>query len=108
VRPIVDLARWAGLAAGVGAASTGERLRAAADAGTLAADDASTLLEAFEVVREVRASHQIAQLEAGVPPDDFIAPEWLSAIARAHLKEAFRAVAAVQRGMSNELRIGAR
>jgi CBS domain-containing protein len=108
VRPIVDIARWAGLAAGVAAASTEERLRAAAAAGTLAADDSSTLLEAFDVVREVRASHQIAQLEAGEAPDDFIAPEWLSSIARAHLKQAFREVAAVQRGMSNELRIGAR
>jgi CBS domain-containing protein len=108
VRPIVNLARWAALAAGVRAASTAERLRAAAAVGTLTADDASTLLEAFDVVREVRASHQIAQLEAGEAPDDFIAPDWLSPIARAHLKEAFREVAAVQRGLSNELRIGAR
>ena len=35
VIPIVDLARWAGIAAGVTSASTTERLRAAAAAGTL-------------------------------------------------------------------------
>ena len=39
--PIVDLARWAGMAAGVTSASTPERLRAAAAAGTLSAADAA-------------------------------------------------------------------
>ena len=38
--PIVDLARWAGMAAGVTSASTIERLRAASTAGTLPAADA--------------------------------------------------------------------
>ena len=33
--PIVDIARWAGMAAGVTSASTSERLRAAREAGTL-------------------------------------------------------------------------
>ena len=37
VIPIVDLARWAGMAAGVTSASTIERLRAAGSAGTLPA-----------------------------------------------------------------------
>jgi CBS domain-containing protein len=35
--PVVDLARWAGMAAGVTSASTAERLRAAGNAGTLPA-----------------------------------------------------------------------
>jgi CBS domain-containing protein len=107
VLPIVDLARWAGLAAGVGSASTPERLTAASAAGVLRAADAGTLVEAFDVVREVRISHQIEQLEAGSPADDFIRPAWLSSIGRAQLKEAFRAVAGVQRGLAAELQIGA-
>jgi CBS domain-containing protein len=106
--PIVDLARWAGLAAGVSSASTPARLRAAADAGTLAADDARVLEEAFELIAGLRLTHQIAQIKAGVPPDDFLDPGTLSPLTRASLKDVFRAVAGVQRRISNELRLGVR
>jgi CBS domain-containing protein len=106
--PIVDLARWAGLAAGVSSASTPARLRAAADAGTLAADDARVLQEAFELIAGLRLTHQIVQIKAGVPPDDFVDPGTLSPLTRASLKDVFRAVAGVQRRISNELRLGVR
>ena len=58
--PIVDLARWAGMAAGVTSASTPERLRAAAAAGTLPAHEAHTLLDAFELISGLRLAHQVA------------------------------------------------
>jgi CBS domain-containing protein len=106
--PIVDLARWAGLAAGVTSASTPARLRAAADAGTLEPDDARLLVEAFELIFGLRVAHQIAQLKAGERPDDFVDPGTLSPLTRASLKDAFRAVAGVQRRISAELRVGAR
>jgi CBS domain-containing protein len=106
--PIVDLARWAGLAAGVLGASTRERLRAAGASGSLRSDEAATLIEAFEVVSQVRIDHQIDQLEGGREPDDFIRPGSLSSIVRAQLKEAFRALASVQRGVHAELQLGAR
>ena len=48
--PVVDLARWAGMAAGVTSASTTERLRAARDAGTLPAADVRTLEDALRAV----------------------------------------------------------
>jgi CBS domain-containing protein len=104
--PIVDLARWSGLRAGVVSASTPERLRAAQAAGTLHGGDAQTLIEAFTVISEVRMDHQVSQLAAGVPPDDLIRPGALSSIARAQLKETFRAVASVQRGVHSELQFG--
>ena len=72
--PIVDLARWAGMAAGVTSASTPERLRAAAAAGTLSAADAATLADAFQLVMALRLEHQVAQLEAGREPDDHLDP----------------------------------
>jgi CBS domain-containing protein len=50
VLPIVDLARWAGIAAGVTSASTRERLRAAADAGTLPDAHARTLDDALTLI----------------------------------------------------------
>jgi CBS domain-containing protein len=106
--PIVDLARWAGMAAGVTSASTPARLRAAADAGTLSGGDAQTLEEAFELVFGLRLAHQVAQLKAGKEPDDFVDPRTLSPLTRATLKEAFRAVASVQRRIAAEMRLGAR
>jgi len=103
VIPIVDLARWAAMAAGVTCTSTAERLRVAGDAGTLPRSDASTLLEAHELIVELRVEHQIGQLAAGEPPDDYIDPGRLSSLTRSHLKEAFRAVAAVQKRVAADL-----
>jgi CBS domain-containing protein len=106
--PIVDLARWAGMAAGVTSASTPERLRAAAAAGTLSADDAATLADAFQLVMALRLEHQVAQLQAGEEPDDHLDPAALSPLTRTYLKEAFRAVASVQKRVAGELGVGAR
>jgi CBS domain-containing protein len=48
-------------------------------------------------------AHQVEQLRAGLAPDDFLNPDDLSALTRSHLKEAFRAVASVQRKIAAEL-----
>jgi CBS domain-containing protein len=101
--PIAALARWAGMAAGVTSASTTERLRAAAAAETLPPADAHTLSEAFELINGLRITHQVRQLRSGRRPDDFVDPGSLSRLTRSHLREAFRAVAAVQKRVSSEL-----
>jgi CBS domain-containing protein len=106
--PVVDLARWAGMAAGVTSASTAERLHAAGDADTLPAADVRTLKDALELFTELRMGHQVEQLRAGLEPDDHLNPDHLSALARSHLKEAFRAVASIQRRIAAELRLGVR
>ncbi len=106
--PIVDLARWAGMAAGVTSASTPARLRAAAGDGVLDATAAATLEEAFHLVLRLRLDHQVEQLRAGREPDDLVRPSDLSPVTRASLREAFRAVAAVQRRITGELDIGVR
>jgi CBS domain-containing protein len=106
--PIVDLARWAGMGAGVTSGSTRERLQAAEAGGTLEAEEASTLLEAFGFVSSLRLDHQVEQLRRGEPPDDFIDPKQLNPLARSYLREAFRAVASVQAGLSAELSLGVR
>jgi CBS domain-containing protein len=106
--PIVGLARWAGMAAGVTCASTTERLRLAAEAGTLSATDARTLTEALELVLGLRLEYQLAQIEAGGEPDDHVDPATLSPLTRSYLKEAFRAVASVQRRVAADLAVGVR
>jgi CBS domain-containing protein len=108
ITPIVDLARWAGMGAGVASASTLERLRTAAAAGTLDGTEASTLAEAWEFIFALRLDHQVEQVRRGETPDDFINPKQLNPLARSYLREAFRAVASVQAGLSAELSLGVR
>ena len=106
--PIVDIARWAGLASGVTSASTISRLGAAGASGTLSSFDAGTLQEAFDLVCQLRLDHQVAQLRAGVAPDDFLDPGELNPLSRNYLKEAFRAVASVQRNIAGDLGLALR
>jgi CBS domain-containing protein len=106
--PIEALARWSGLAAGVSAASTRARLEASEAAGTLRSEDAAILRDAFELASALRMEHQVEQLRAGRAPDNLIEPERLAPLTRTALKEAFRAVARVQRGVGHELGFAAR
>jgi CBS domain-containing protein len=106
--PIESLARWAGLAAGVSAASTRARLEAAEAAGVLEADDAAVLRDAFELVCALRMEHHVERLRAGLSPDDLIDPQRLAPLTRTSLKEAFRAVARVQRGVALKLGLSGR
>jgi CBS domain-containing protein len=106
--PIVDLARSAGMAAGVTSGSTLDRLRAAEAAGTLEGPEARTLIEAFGFIFSLRLDHQVEQLRQGEAPDDFIDPRKLNPLARSYLRDAFRAVASVQAGLAAELSLGVR
>src|SRR4029077_17258638 len=78
VVPIVDLARWAGIAAGVTSASTGERLPAAVAGGTLSQTHARSLEDALTLISDLRVDHRVQQLRAGEEPDDFVKPATLS------------------------------
>jgi CBS domain-containing protein len=106
--PIVDLARWAGMAAGVASAPTLERLRAAEAAGTMEGAEARTLMQAFGFIGSLRLDHQVEQLKRGSVADDFVDPKTLNPLARSYLREAFRAVASVQARVSAELSQGVR
>jgi CBS domain-containing protein len=103
VVPITDLARWAGMTAGVTCASTSARLEAAGDYGTLTPSDALTLRDAFELTSQLRLDHQVAQLVAGVEPNDVVELAALSPLQRNYLKETFRAIVSVQRRVLNDL-----
>ena len=99
VIPIVELARWAGAAAGLTAGSTADRVRAAADEGVLSQADATTLSDAFELALELRVSHHMRRMAEGEAPDDRIEPAEISPLMRDHLRDVFRAVTTVQRGL---------
>lgn len=101
--PIVNLARYAALAAGATTTSTVDRLRSAGEAGTLNETDAATLEEAFDLFSELRLEHQVGQLMDSIPPDNAIDPKTLNPLERRYLRDAFRAVASVQRVLSTKL-----
>jgi CBS domain-containing protein len=101
--PVVDLARYAALRAGIRAAPTLERLRGAADEGALGATEARVLEEAFELFSELRLEHQVEQIEQGAEPDNNLDPARLDPLTRRYLRDAFREVRAVQRSQSADL-----
>lgn len=103
VLPIVDLARWAGIAAGSAATGTIERLRAAAAAGVLERGHARMLAEAWELLTGLRLEHQVECVRSGRAPDDHVDPAGLNPLSRRYLREAFRAVSSVQRHVEREL-----
>jgi CBS domain-containing protein len=53
-------------------------------------------------------AHQVRQLREGIPPDDYVSPSTLSGLTRSYLREAFRAVASVQKRVAAELSSGVR
>lgn len=91
------------MAAGSRVTGTVERLRVAEDAGVFSVETARSLAEAFDLLTALRRDHQVDALRAGRAPDDFIDPRTLHPLARRYLRDAFRAIASVQRALENEL-----
>jgi CBS domain-containing protein len=106
VVPIANLARFHALQAGVTVSDTIGRLRGAAHAGTLEGERAAALEEAFELVTRLRLEHQAAEVEAGTPPTNRVAPADLAPLARGQLRSALRVVAAAQRGLARFVPLG--
>ncbi len=98
--PIVDLARVYSLTAGLDVVATQQRLRDAAAHGSLTAEGAELLDNAFELVWTLRARRQAEQLRHSEPVDNFVAPDALTPMERRHLKDAFAAIATLQRALS--------
>ena len=101
VTPIVNLARWGGLTAGITSASTPTRLEAAADAGALSERDARTLCDVFAMLQRMRITHQVEQVAAGNKPGDVITMSELSPLNRSLLGDGLREIEAVRRRVGN-------
>jgi CBS domain-containing protein len=104
--PLVNLARFYALTAGITISMTTDRLIAAREIGALDAETADGLLEAFEIVRHVRFSHHAERLDAGAPVDDLIELAALTPIRRRELRDVFRTIARAQRRLSVYLPAG--
>lgn len=97
-----NLARAYAIGAGLPAMRTVDRLRGAEAAGAIDAETREGLEEAFRFLWEVRLRHQVERVRAGEPPDDFVDPATLGAVARQALKEAFRIIARAQKALALE------
>ncbi|BBY76864.1 cyclic nucleotide-binding protein [Mycolicibacterium parafortuitum] len=104
--PIVNLARWGGLSAGMTSASTPARLAAAAQAGALTEADSRTLCDVFAMLQRLRMTHQVEQIAAGRTPGDVVTMSELSPLHRSLLGDGVREIAAVRRRVVNLGRIG--
>ncbi len=98
--PIVDLARVYALDAAIEPVNTRERLLAARKAGSLSHSGADDLVDAYDLIAEIRLEHQARQVREGRKVDNFMAPSTLSALERNHLKDAFGVVKTMQSAMS--------
>jgi CBS domain-containing protein len=99
--PVVNLARWAALSVGSHVLPTTERLRAASGSAMLPDEQATVLVEAFEVLQRLRLHHQLRQLQAGERPSDVLLREQVSPIDRSVIRQAVREISAAQRRMDN-------
>lgn len=100
ILPIVGLARLYALEAGSDARSTLDRLEAAAAAGTLSRDGASTLGEAFSFLLDLRLKDQLRARAAGEAPGNLARLEALSPLERRHLKDTFLALREIQEAVA--------
>jgi CBS domain-containing protein len=94
--PIAAIGRFVTVVTGDARGSTIDRLRRGVEADVLTQDESDTLIGAFEQVYDLLLRREITAVATGAPPSRFIAPQELDTLSRRHLRESFRAIAAVQ------------
>lgn len=104
--PIVNLARFHAIAAGVTVSSTLERLAATQAAGQLSAEAASELREVFELILRLRLEQQVGQVERGEELGNLLDPGQLPPLTRNQMVQAFQVVAQHQKQLSRYVPIG--
>ena len=99
--PIVDLARAYALQGAIPAANTRERLIEAREVGAVSASGGQDLIDAYDLISEIRLDHQARQIREGQKPDNFMAPGSLSELERNHLKDAFMVIKTLQSALGS-------
>jgi CBS domain-containing protein len=96
VVPVVDLGRIYALQGQLAETNTRARLTAAQDSGVVSKSGARDLLDAYDLIAETRLNHQVALVNSGQAPNNFLAPSDLSDFERSHLRDAFVVVKTMQ------------
>jgi CBS domain-containing protein len=100
--PIASLGRWIAIVTGDDRGSTITRLRRGQAAGLLTRDETDSLVRAFEYIYALELGNDIAAIRTDASASTWIAPKELDTLTRRYLREAFRAVAAVQNRLDSE------
>lgn len=98
--PIVNLARFHAIVNQITISATLDRLVAAEELGSIPREDATALREALAIAWKVRLEHHAAQIDAGLPLNDFVDPTDLPPLLRNDVREAFRAILRAQKQLS--------
>jgi CBS domain-containing protein len=93
---LVDCIRMFALEAGLHCTPTLKRLATLVEQGIFAADTAEHLEASFEALNYLRLRHEIALVEAGLPPDHYLDPQTLSKTEQDLLRESLQAVSKLQ------------
>lgn len=101
VVPVVDLARIHALQGRLPAVNTRARLDAAIAAGSLSGRGGQDLIDAYDLIAEIRLEHQARLVKRGDKPDNYLAPADLSDFERSHLRDAFVVIKSMQSAMGH-------
>lgn len=96
VVPIVDLGRIYTLQGRLLPVNTRARLEAAIAAGAVSSSGGADLLDAYDLVANLRLKHQADQIRSGQDPSNYLDPSTLSDFERSHLRDAFVVVKTMQ------------
>jgi CBS domain-containing protein len=96
VVPVTDLARVYALRGRISAANTRARLLAAEEQGVISVSGARDLIEAYDLIANLRLENQANLVRMGRKPDNYLAPSDLSDFERSHLRDAFVVVRTMQ------------
>jgi CBS domain-containing protein len=103
--PFQDFARVLALSHGVRETSTLGRIETLVKNGHLPRELGREVAQAFEFLLQVKLSHQLAQVEQGRPPDNFIDPGRLSDLDKSTLRQAFGVIGSMQTFLKDMFRL---
>lgn len=90
--PVLDLVRLLAIQHELSETNSFERIQALGRAGHLPAAEAEELADTLEFLLLLRLRNQVEERAAGRQPSNFLAPDALSSVERATLREAFRVI----------------
>jgi CBS domain-containing protein len=101
VFPVTQAMRVCALSVGLRETNTMDRLVGAGARGFYTPAEVDELRDAYEMISRLRLTHQLTCLDGGLPLDNFINPYRLGRADRVLLKQAFKTVAWLQRGIED-------
>ncbi|MCE6950037.1 DUF294 nucleotidyltransferase-like domain-containing protein [Cereibacter sphaeroides] len=101
VVPVIDLGRVYALIGELQPCNTRARLQAAEHSGVISVSGARDLIEAYDMIAQMRLENQARLIRSGRAPDNFLAPSDLSDFERSHLRDAFVVVRTMQSALGS-------